>query len=88
MKNILITPKRQKRELLYAFICFLLANGLNIYAISSYAKTSWSELYTQLPYVLIITFLLYCAFSFLRVGLSIIRSLLGKKSPDEPSSNT
>ena len=53
MKDTIITAKQKKREIITWLVCVGLAFGLNIYAIAHYRGTSWSELWTQLPWVLI-----------------------------------
>ena len=58
MKNIVITPKQIKRELIIWGICLVIAIGLNVYAIIDY-NTSWRELYTHFGYVVFISILLY-----------------------------
>jgi len=67
MKDIVFTPKQQKREILLLCYCMLTAFVLNIIAIIVY-KTDWSELWTQLLWVLFIGVLLY--------GLSIVVRLI------------
>jgi hypothetical protein len=52
MKDTIITARQKKREIVTYIICLILAFGLNIYAISRYG-TSWKELWTQLPWVLL-----------------------------------
>ncbi|MDR2385290.1 MAG: hypothetical protein LBD80_06490 [Tannerella sp.] len=66
MKNINITTKRQKTELMWLLGCFCLAFLLNLAAIIIY-KTSWTELYSQIFWVLIIAFGLYAVTLPLRI---------------------
>ena len=54
MKDIHISVKRQKTELKWLLGCFCLAFLLNIAAIMIY-KTVWSEVFTQLWWVLFFT---------------------------------
>jgi hypothetical protein len=67
MKDILITAKRQKREL--RWLCAALATAflLNVYAIATH-HTEWKELWTQLVWVICIGLGLYV----LSVGLRCI----------------
>jgi hypothetical protein len=58
MKDTLITAKTKKREGIVFVLCFLFANGMNVYSILHYGS-SWSELWTQLHVVALVTLLLY-----------------------------
>ena len=66
MKDILISVKQQKREIVYIFASILLAVCINIYAIISYG-TDFRELYTQWFTTLIIAIIIYFGFTFFRV---------------------
>ena len=70
MKEIVFTVKQQKKEFVYILVCFLLAVGINVYAILSYG-TEWKELYTQWFTVLV----LFAAF----YGLTVVIRLILKK---------
>lgn len=67
MKDIIFTVKRQKCEIKIFIACFILTNVLNLISIYIY-DTEWSELWTQIFWVLAIS----CAF----YGLSIVLRLL------------
>ena len=67
MKDIVLSVKRQKTEIKIFCVCIVLAYLMNIVSIIAYG-TSWSELWTQLPWMLLIT----CGF----YGLSVILRLL------------
>lgn len=87
MKDLVITKSRQKKEILYIFLCFLFAFGANVYAIHSY-NSAWMELITQLPYILIITCTLYMAFTLFRLVLMALFKILFfpfRKKTEEPS---
>ncbi|QGY47407.1 hypothetical protein GM418_28195 [Maribellus comscasis] len=77
MKNITITAARLKKEAIILLVCFFAAVGLNIYAISKY-KTDWSELISQLPVVLGITFLIYFLVLLFRLVFLAITKLIQK----------
>jgi transposase len=77
MKNIIITPVRLKKEGIILLACFLASVGLNIYAISKY-KTDWSELISQLPIVIGITFLIYFLVLLFRLVFLGIAKLIQK----------
>lgn len=67
MKDIIITAKRQKTEILVFCMCIVLAYLLNICSILTYG-TQWSELWTQSLWMFIISCGLY--------GLSVIIRLI------------
>jgi len=78
MKDIVITYKRIRLELITLLICFSIGFTVNIVAIVLY-KTVLSEIITSLPYILIFTLVIYSLWSMLRLivrfvsGLSISR---------------
>ena len=67
MKDIILTAKQQKCEIKTFLTCFILANILNVVSIITY-DTEWSELYTQIFWILAISCVLY--------GLSIVLRFL------------
>lgn len=73
MKDFTIKSKQIKREL------YLLAGSvgfaflLNVYSIIRF-KTSWSELYSQLGWVLVIGFFIYLVILIIRVLVKTIQS--------------
>ena len=58
IKDIIIKKETVKRELTLLGISFILACAMNIYAILSY-KGSWTELFTQLHVVLLLSLFIY-----------------------------
>ncbi len=78
MKDSVITAKRKKTELLTLLLCFILANLLNLYAIIAYG-TRFSELFTQLGYVLLFTIALYVLWTVLRIVFYLIKPLFKTK---------
>lgn len=78
MKDIIITRKRQKTELLVLLICFVVACLTNLYAIFSYGG-KLTEMFTSLGYVLIFTAALYVAFALLRIIIFVIGKLISNK---------
>ena len=56
MKEIVLSVKRQKTEIKIFSVCIALAYLMNIISIIAYG-TSWSELWTQSLWMLLITFL-------------------------------
>jgi len=77
MKNIIITPKDLKRELTIWIICLVTAIGLNVYAIIFY-NTSWSELYSQIGYVIVLSLIIY-AVSWIFRGIFLHVRYLARK---------
>ena len=67
MKEIVLSVKRQKTEIKIFCVCIALAYLMNIISIIAYG-TSWSELWTQSLWMLLIT----CGF----YGLSVVLRLL------------
>ena len=67
MKDIVLSVKRQKTEIKIFCVWIVLAYLMKIVSIIAYG-TSWSELWTQLPWMLLIT----CGF----YGLSVVLRLL------------
>lgn len=77
MKDIVITGKRLRAELLVLLICFLAATGVNIRGIVKFG-TSWAELFTQIGYVLLICLVFFLVISLLRVLVYLIWKALKK----------
>lgn len=78
MKNIVITARRKKIELLTLLACFIIGNLANLYAIISY-ETPFSEMLTSFFYVLAFSGVLYVFWTILRILFYGIRSLFLKK---------
>ena len=71
MKEILITPGRQKKELFILLGSFIGAVLLNILGIILY-RTAWKELYTQWFTMLLLTVVIYLLILFLRLLFSVV----------------
>ncbi|MFV0376537.1 MAG: hypothetical protein ACK5JD_04455 [Mangrovibacterium sp.] len=69
MKIIEINIFRQLRLLLYIFIFF---NLLNVAGILIF-RTSWSELYSQLGFVVLLTLICWLFFLFVKIVYRFIR---------------
>ncbi len=67
MKDLVISKKRQKKELIFFMGCLLCAFLLNAIAIMIY-ETDWSELWTQSLWVLLVCSIFY--------GVSVVVRLL------------
>jgi len=79
MKDITISGKTIKKELLILVILFVLAYALNIFAIAYY-KTLWKELYSSLFYVFAFAFALYLLLIPIRILQHLILKVLKKKT--------
>lgn len=77
MKDLIITKKRQKQELLALLACFVLANILNIIAIVTYHAPAW-EVLTSIIYVICFTIFLYVVWIVLRIILYGIKRTFKK----------
>ena len=71
MKDIVITKKRIVLEAVFFFICFLIAEGLNLYGIRKY-QTSYDELWSQWLTACILTVLFYGLFTAIRIAIKIV----------------
>lgn len=74
MKDLIITAKRSKTELITFLVCFIVANLLNLYAIVAY-NTAYSELFTLIGHVLLFAITLYLFWSLLRIILYFVRKI-------------
>ena len=81
MKEIVLSVKRQKTEIKIFCVCIALAYLMNIISIIAYG-TSWSELWTQSLWMLLIT----CGFYGLSVVLRLLLSLIHISEPTRPFS--
>ena len=67
MKDINLSVKLQKAEIKWFVACFCAAFLMNIISIIVY-KTSWSEVYTQILWILVIA----CAFYAISVAIRLL----------------
>ena len=72
MKDTLITAARKKTELLTLLVCFGIAFLLNVGCIIYY-RTPFSEVFTQIGYVLFITLALYLIWTAIRLIVWLFR---------------
>jgi hypothetical protein len=79
MKDITIKAVCIKSELWIFLGVFIFTFGLNIYSILHY-KTSWSELYTHLYVVVLMSIFFYCVIAVLRLLIGMISKLFRKKA--------
>ena len=78
MKYIIINFKIIKREINIYMLFFLLSFAINIIAILVYTRP-WIEIFTQLGYVLVISFFIYFILWIPRILVIGLRHLLRKK---------
>lgn len=79
MPKIYISHHRIRVELVSLAVCFLIATGLNIYAIIHY-KSPFSELWTSILYVLMATAFFYAVWTLLRLLVYGIKRIVNHKS--------
>lgn len=78
MKDIVISVKRQRRELKFFACCFVCAVAINICCIISY-QTSWVELFSQIGWTTIIASGLYAITIAVRVVSRILKSFFARR---------
>lgn len=76
MPYFYVSSRRIRTELLSLLVCFLIAIGLNVYAIMHYGSPL-SELWTSILYVLMATAVLYAVWILLRLLVFGIARLFG-----------
>jgi len=78
MKDFTITSRRQKIEIVTFIICFIIAFGLNVYAIITY-EGKWSELYSTIFYVLTFAVFIYVVWTIIRLIFFGIKTFINNK---------
>jgi hypothetical protein len=78
MKDIVITSKQIRKELITLLVCFLISFLSNIGAIIYY-KSPIAEILTSLPYVLSFSVFIYVFWSFIRVLKSVLLKMISRK---------
>jgi hypothetical protein len=78
MKDLVISKKRIKTELIIWLCCFSAAFLMNIYAIIKY-NNSWLELITQLHIVVLLSLVIYLLYGSIRIIIWSIKVLIKKK---------
>lgn len=77
MKDIIITQKDIVRELYVILVSFILACLVNVGAIIAYDRP-WSELWSQIGFVLFITVGIYVILAVVRIIVRLICKLIKK----------
>lgn len=78
MKDITISGKTLRREILIVLGCFIAAVGVNVYSIIKY-RTPFSEIFTQIGYTLILTLALLIVVTLIRLIVCMIKRIFIKK---------
>ncbi len=78
MKDTVITAATKRRELYVWLACLVVANIINVVAIIKF-QSPWYELFTQVGYMLVTSFVLYALVLVVRLAWRIFRYLLGKR---------
>lgn len=77
MKDIVITSKKLVRELWVLVGCFVAANVVNVCAIIGYDRP-WSELYSQIGFVVTTSLLIYLLLWVLRGVVALLVCLFSR----------
>jgi hypothetical protein len=75
MKNIIITPRQIRREVIFLIVAFAVANLMNIFAIAGY-ESPWKELFTSIPILLLLSLVLYFLMGIFRLIYYAVTKLL------------
>lgn len=78
MKDTVITATTKRRELYVWLACLVVANIINVVAIIKF-QSPWYELFTQVGYMLVTSFVLYALVLVVRLAWRIFGYLLGKR---------
>ena len=77
MKDIIIKEKHIRRELYLILVSFVLAFVVNVGAIAAFDRP-WSELYSQIGYVLFITVGIYVVLATVRIIIALLYRMFRK----------
>ena len=78
MKDLRITVRRQKTELLSLLVCLIVAVLTNVHAIVKY-DGQWSELYTSAGFTVVFALVLYAVWIVLRLIIWLIVRMVHRK---------
>ncbi len=79
MNDIILRGAAIKRELTILLISFVVAFGVNVYAVIAY-ETQWVELLTSMGFVLILTLIFYLVAGLVRLLIKGIIAIVKGKS--------
>lgn len=77
MKDIVITAQQRKREWLIILSCFIAACLVNLGAIIGYSRP-WTELFSQIGYVVAVTVILYVLLWIVRSVIALVKWIIRK----------
>ena len=77
MKDIIIKEKHIRRELYLILVSFVLAFVVNVGAIVAFDRP-WSELYSQIGYVMFITVGIYVVLATVRIIIALLYRMFRK----------
>jgi len=88
MKDITISAKRMRQEVINLLVCFSIGFLINVIAIFLYG-TTWSELFTSLPYVILFAIFIYAIWTGIRTVFFLLKKYFQAKKNDsiEPNLN-
>ena len=74
MKDTIITARRKKKELTIFAVCLAMAVLVNAACIISY-KTSWTELFTQVGFTVVVAVMIYCIAAIARLLWTLVKKI-------------
>lgn len=77
MKDIVIPSRIIRRELLVVLACFLTSFLVNVGAVVAYHK-SWTEIFSQIGYVVVISVFFYVILWIIRILFLIIKKIINR----------
>lgn len=78
LNDSVITGRQKVREIIIFLVCFAAAFIVNIYSIIRFS-TPWTEIFTQIGFVCIITGILYVLVWIIRIIVLLVSKLVRKK---------
>ncbi|MBO4764802.1 MAG: hypothetical protein J5508_03725 [Bacteroidales bacterium] len=79
MKDLVISGKKVKRELLIALGCFICAVLINIICIIVY-HSHWHEIFTQIGFTVFVAIALYVLLLIVRLIILLCRKIFSKRN--------
>ncbi len=74
VKDTVITASEKRREILLALGCFIAAFLVNVYAIIRFG-TPWTEMFTQIGYVIVLSVAIYAIVWAVRLCIMFLKSV-------------